>query len=352
MTTNRHRRVGDTQPNRSLRREGKSGPAGIAALALIGVASCGANGEPEAVVGVQRRLLSDDSGYITISIKQCPPVSFPNGGVGTVSCPVDDGFVLVGGGGRVVGEPVPGALLQASKPNGQSWFVQARDHVHPSAYQLQAASIGLMLQNIPYDSLRYLVDVETFNSGTPSHAPRTYNYEAMVPDGTGLTRPSPWIVLGGGASVHNLGGKQFLTESVPLLEYSIYASGWGCSSKDHEISYLDTVDCYIIRMQQCPYGAGTCLWSKTGAPTDFVSAAQGTGYRPASTTARGAITAIGAATYYNGAGRMLTAIWPGETGLANQSSLMVDSKDHDIPDSSVTFGGAVTLFSNDDESGN
>ncbi len=344
MMTNGERTVGSTQANRDVQRRRGSWPGGgIAAAIVICVAGCGAENEADVLVGTQSRLMTDDSGLVTVAITQCAPVSFP-GGFGSTSCPVAPGFVLVGGGARVVGEPEPGALLQASRPNGQSWFAQAKDHVHPCAFQLQAASIGLKLQGISQSALQAMVTVTVKNSGTPSHHPSVL-LDPPVLDNRVVT------TLGGGASVHDLGGQQLLTQSV-LNNGNGSIQSWTAASKDHEIAYLDTVDGYIITMPTCPVGLahGACLstFSELASSSPFRG-----GYNPVTLTTNHTDTGLapfvgvgGQAAYNVGgsAGRLLTAIWPTDVGDGINNTLLVDSKDHDLPEQQASIAISQELF--------
>jgi hypothetical protein len=148
-------------------------------------------------------------------------------------------------------------------------------------------------------------------------------------------------VLGGGAAVNTLNGQHLLTNTWPESGTFGYAIGWSSASKDQEISYLDTINTYLITIPRCPVGfVGGCLSS---FPWNFVSDIGG-GYRPATNTITGAVVGVGAATgYHSSAGRLLTAIWPADVHAGGESTLHVDSKDHDIPDSNETEGYQVVL---------
>jgi hypothetical protein len=171
MSPSQRERREESYPKACGRREHGYRSVGITIAILTCVAGCGAfreADEPDDVVESQTQLISDPTGLITVSITQCAAVSAPNGGVLAVGCPVDPKFVLVGGGGQVVGEPEPGALLQMSRPNRSSWVVQAKDHVHPGPFQLQAAAIGLQLTGVSQADLASMVTVTRVNSGTPA----------------------------------------------------------------------------------------------------------------------------------------------------------------------------------------
>jgi hypothetical protein len=57
----------------------------------------------------------------------------------------------------------------------------------------------------------------------------------------------------------------------------------------------------------------------------------------------GAVTGVGAQTLFTDVGRLLTAIWPTDTGISNQTTLFVSSKDHIERDTGSTLGFQVFL---------
>src|SRR5262245_35632418 len=97
------------------------------APSVVGLVGCGpaSSGDElsEPVAEVASALdFQDASGLVRIRVTTCAPVTShvePTSGrnVAESICPVDAGFVMVGGGAEIVGEGQPGALIKASKPN-------------------------------------------------------------------------------------------------------------------------------------------------------------------------------------------------------------------------------------------
>jgi len=88
----------------------------------------------------------DASGTVTVRIKQCTPTASQE--INTTTCPVDSGFVLIGGGAEILGEGSPGALLTASFPDFDltTWTASSKDHHLAFAHRLSAYSVGLKLR--------------------------------------------------------------------------------------------------------------------------------------------------------------------------------------------------------------
>jgi len=298
-------------------------------LALTGCsAEVGGDASEEVSRTEQQKLITDPTGTIQIAINTCSAVSF-SGGVHSVSCPAPSGFVLIGGGGQVVGQPEPGALLQASYPVGQSWLVRAKDHVHPSGYQLQAAAIGLKLSGVSQSDLQAMVSVTT-DAGTPAGH---LNFAQASP-------PSGNIVLGGGAQATSAGGQQLLFGSAPVLNSQSQVIGWSAASKDHVVSDIGNARSYVISIPACPAGfGGHCLLSYATHPNSTT----GTGYRPVTTPGTLVLSGAGAWANHTGAGRLLTAIMPIDQGFGNNNQVFANSKDHEVLDSGSTTADYVYL---------
>ncbi|HKP95049.1 MAG TPA: RICIN domain-containing protein [Fibrobacteria bacterium] len=67
----------------------------------------------------------DATGRIEIKIKTCDPTAAA--ATNCAYCTVDDGWARIGGGGQILGESNPGAMLQASYPD-PNFFTQANAH--------------------------------------------------------------------------------------------------------------------------------------------------------------------------------------------------------------------------------
>jgi len=180
----------------------------------------------------------------------------------TAGCQVDTAdFVLVGGGAEIFGDPVPGALLTTSKPNGNGWFVASKDHVDVGKHSLRAYAIGLRLAGYTATQLRGQVHVTTVNgsSGAVSSA-----FAGVPLDSNGDFE----LLLGGGAQTLTTG--QLLTASYPFN-----TTTWSAASKDHIVSAPGIVTAYAISIPRCPPGLGYCL---TNGNSNWFSST-GTGYR-------------------------------------------------------------------------
>jgi hypothetical protein len=317
-------------------------------IAIVGT-GCGAQPDDVGSVAVTTQaVLSDPTGTIHVTIGACSPVSF-SGGSQSLSCTWNSGgvptsalgLVTVGGGGQVVGEPVPGALLQASLPRASDganaapgwWIFGAKDHAHPSAFQLQMAVIGLQIQSVDARVLHSLVKVRQARSPSGQH----------VPTATAMALPGEVVLSGGGWCI---GQSQSLVQSQQLMWASTpfpqtgesTPTGWTVSCKDHEYSDPGYAEAFVVVMPRC-LPSGLCFASKTLASPNSVA---GGGYRPLEMSGNGAITGVGARTSWRGAGgRMLTSIFPYESTTGGM--LHADSKDHDIATPGYTAGYMIAL---------
>jgi len=281
------------------------------------------------VAEAQSQLLTDPSGTITIQIKKCPAVAFA-GGTAQLTCGVDPGFVIAGGGAEILGTPQPGALLTASYPNGNfAWTVRAKDHVHPSSFTLQATAIGLKLSGVSAATLSSLMFISTQTAPQPGHLTNAFN----------LNLPPGFVAIGGGASITSPGGNQLLFTSEPFGSPS-GLFGWRAGSKDHVISDVGSAVAYLITIPECPVGfVGGCLAVSVLATPDT---AVGAGYQSISRTQVGLVSSVGGRSGFNGAGRLLTALAPTDLGNGS-SSVFVRSKDHEVVDTGFLEAEQVTL---------
>jgi vibriolysin len=284
----------------------------------------------ESVASAHSELLTDPTGTIQVVIRQCAIQSF-SGGLHSTSCTVPSDFVMIGGGGQVVGQPVPGALLQASEPAGSSvWYIQAKDHVVGSSYQLQAAVVGLKLAGVSQSALQSLVTITQTVATPAGHSTTAFAFP-----------PAGHVVLGGGALATSPGGQQLLSGTAPYpTSTGSVPSAWVASAKDHVVSDIGNVKAFVISIPACPPGFGACLTSKVVRATS----PSGGGYRSITMSSTSLVTGFGAtADYGAGAGRLLTAIWPTDLAFGNESTLFVNSKDHQIASPGTTTGFQITL---------
>lgn len=278
---------------------------------------------------------------ISVSIATNSGSSSGAGVIGSSPNVATFGYALVGGGGGVVGEPVPGALLRDSHPDrnatGQFWDMAIMPHLHPAPFSYQISSIGMKLVGVTADALSSMVTI-TQATGTASHKS---SVTAFAPAGH--------VVLGGGATAPSIsdqtGEEQLLVASIPHSGPTTL-DGWTATSKDHEVSYIDSVTAYVISIPRCPPGfTGGCLQSKA---LGFASSTGG-GYRPVSATLisgiNGVVTGLGGKAVYAGPGRMLTNMSAQEVVSTNEVNIHADSKDADLADPGGTFVYAVVLNS-------
>jgi hypothetical protein len=297
--------------------------------AILNNSGCTAtDGDTEENLATQSQLVTDPTGKITISITQCAATGLAPGEQST-TCPVASGFVLIGGGGQVLGRPSPGDLLQRTEPSGQGWFVLARDLVHESSYQLRAAAIGLQLDGVSQSALASMVAI------TSAVGPTGHSSTA-----TAASPNSDFIVIGGGARAVANANQHSLVASMPLTDSTGKVVSWAATSKDHVNSDPGFITSFAISIPRCPAGfTGGCLATNVAS----ASSGRGTGYQDATVTTTGAVSGVGAQAIFSNAGRLLTTIWPTDTGIANQTSLLAVSKDHIVADSGSSVAYQVLL---------
>jgi hypothetical protein len=298
---------------------------GAAALGLLASgAGCGLDTGDDAVVSRQAALTSEDfsdsSGLVHIRIKICDwsaPAQHP-----FATCTVDPDFVLVGGGAEVEGSAGGGGLLTLSSPcNKTTWGAGSADHVVAYAHRVRAYAIGMALSGMSAATLSSQVTI-TQQLSNPSHAPSAI----AQPSGNDV------LLLSGGATSNPSGGAgQLLTGSFPAIS----DTAWEATAKDHQVSDVTTVTAFAISIPRCPaqWTAFKCL----RAVSAFQQASSGSGYAEMDvlTPAGGyAPIGIGARAFYNGAGRMLTDLFPTIGPLLNGATTF--SKDHNIADPGAT----------------
>ncbi len=127
---------------------------GFINLGILLASGCGLT--PDAQEGDVEQAITSDftdaSGTVTVRIKQCAPT--PPQEI-TTTCPVDSGFVLIGGGAEILGEGSPGALLTASFPDVglTTWTASSKDQNLFFPHQLSAYSVGLKLAGVSPQTL-------------------------------------------------------------------------------------------------------------------------------------------------------------------------------------------------------
>jgi len=235
-------------------------------------------------------------------------------------CVVPAGWVLVGGGAEIAGEPVPGALLTSNGPlNGGAygklkwWYVGAKDHGQSQNTQIRGYVMGLQLSGLSEAQLRNAMGITCTQSG-----------QSNTPVAVAIIGANH-ILVGGGAHATYNGAGQLLFESV-------HAGGaWRAKSKSHIWADPGWVTACSISIERCPVGyTGGCLHTESeGAsgpnmggytatplwtwPTDF------------------AMTAVGAWAISGSNGRFLTDFILHVSPTGPGGAATVWSKDHILP---------------------
>jgi hypothetical protein len=239
--------------------------------------------------------------------------------------------VLVGGGYALdpgISE-APGVLLTASYPfafSHNTWTVSTQEHIFPHSHRVQASVLGLKLAGLSADQL--ISQMETVGA----EGPQGSSSEAVAQLSPGM------LLVGGGAATAFSGAGHFLTASQPWLTTS-----WRAASKDHGIADMGTVFAYAIGIKQCPVGfLGGCLISRNvGRGKTCGGGFCGDLFLYQSEPAVWAMTSIGAASTYNGAGRLLDHLEM--EGLTIPTNMNTRSKDHQFPDTGMLFAYLVEL---------
>src|SRR5262245_8500278 len=249
----------------------------LAALSGCGPGSPG--DEPSEMVATVASALDfqDATGLVRIRVKTCDPVSshlepITGKNVAESICPVDDGWVMVGGGAEIVGEGQPGALLRASKPNPfpfgtgtdfTSWVGRSADNrlannTGAFPHQLRTFVIGMQLEGMDATTLAgNLIPGQDNVTGT-----NTGN-----PTATSTITNSGFVVIGGGVEVlptaiqqpENLFPTLYLTESRPDG-----SNGWRVTARNNQTGDVGSVKTYATAIRRCPTGwRGKCLTVST-----------------------------------------------------------------------------------------
>jgi hypothetical protein len=162
--------------------------AALLAAATLGGCEAAPDGE---VVRTTSALTNYDYtvGKLHVRMKACDPTA-PPAGHNWTTCPVDPGFVVVGGGAEVVGgdSMQPGALLYASIRSGESWAAGSKHHVYQNPRTLRAYSLGLRIDGVSETDLR-----TKFIRRVSAESPWGERLYARV------NGPAGFILIGGGA---------------------------------------------------------------------------------------------------------------------------------------------------------
>lgn len=270
-----------------------------------------------------------ESGILTVRIKTCPrpPVA---SGLQFLQCPGEPDFVVVGGGGNVVGTPSPGALMTGSYlvPGGDAWEADFKTHHSSGSYQAQAYSISLKVKNWSAATLKSNLKYVTVSS---SYAARPY-IDAQLPPN--------YVLVGGGGWVQGVGPGILLMEMEPWFEGVSKTWRWrvgGSYHLDYDIGYATAT---IVGLRSCvsPY----CFSSTVDS---IQSPTVSTGYATASLgiNPQRVLSAIGGVSVQDGLGRFLTHLIPYETGSIGAPGAFVRTKDRSVTSRGSVWADAVSL---------
>ncbi|MFG2528130.1 hypothetical protein [Streptomyces sp. NPDC048516] len=232
------------------------------------------------------------------------------------ACTVDEGFVVIGGGGS--GEISPGALLTASYPGNdrRRWLVSSKDHNVSSPHRVTAYAIAMKINGMtPGDLLANLRFKET-TSGNSAH-----------PEAASGVDPG-FELISGGFRVNTSGAGNLATASFPEL-----GPEWRARSKDHKISSLATITVFSIALRKTLPRVGTV---QRGESSNLSGKSVHPGTQ-AFLSADFALTGVGAETHTDGPGQLLWSLAPQES--VGQTGTNANSKDHQL-----SSPGKITAF--------
>lgn len=313
----------------------------------MGLAGCGleaSEGESAEVTGTQHQAVTvtcdatqydgcwqstDITGALTVRVyrgKWSASSGFP-----AASVRVESGYVTVGGGAEIEGEPNPGALLITSlpRPDKVAWIAESKHHKYEQMHRIRAYSIGLKISGIDVATLKSQVTYTTVTSGVSGFPTAT----ASIPN------PSQNLLLGGGAAAapDAVGGAGLLlTGSFP----NSGLSGWTVTAKHHEISSPGTATATAISM---PKFIGSFSLESAAFSGNSGSAAVYATATVNNTSGLQVPVGVGAQGIgTTGAGRLLTDMYPLPipTGFGGISAT---SKAHGVSDPGITQGWLMTL---------
>lgn len=245
------------------------------------------------------------------------------GSICHVEVPVDEGFVLVGGGAWADYGAGQGALLTASYPKDDftTWVAESKDHFISSPHYLHVYAIGIRLNGVSRSTLLNYMDYSSQLSPVMNH-PST---SATVHEG--------YRLIGGGARVFWYGYGNLLTASYPLNGYT-----WSVGSKDHHMSDPSRIQAYAIGITtgNIPgFGTLTVRLGNVqsgyvaGGPVDIESAVD-YGY---------VYSCWGGRSTWTNYGRLLTRIGPSYV----TNHFFVSSKDHMFLDGGTTSAHFIEI---------
>jgi hypothetical protein len=269
-------------------------------------------------------------GQMTIRIKSCWKVTFA-AGPHTVTCFPEPGFVTIGGGGNVVGTPIPGALMTGSYLTADdSWAAAFKNHHSSNGYTIQSHMIGIKFAAVSYAQLKSLRRVTTGRSTEASASPFAL---AGMPTGHKL--------VGGGGYLEYGSNGLLLTTTQPFNFGSPTLLGWMVAGKKHIDHDTGFAVAQSISLPSC-FG-NVCL---TSFAESVESADVETGYATATMAPFGsnALTSIGGTAVDDGVGRFLTHLVPYVNGSIGEiPGVFAGSKDRSLASAGSTYARVMSL---------
>jgi hypothetical protein len=253
-----------------------------------------------------------------------------------IICQPGNGFVAVGGGAWA--EAVSfGGFLTASYPRDASftaWVGRSKDHVIGEAHTLHVFVIGLKAGDLTPPELRNHLSFTTAVSGVST----TPTAVAVLPQG--------YRLISGGAESLATGAGQLLTGS--SAGCAVAADGkaiddncrvWVASAKAHFFSNAAAVKAYAVGIRTLPAGLGELDIRYRASQ---VSGGGGLHAIDKVVSSDFVVSGIGGATFWNGAGRMLSRLSPAGGDFVNDR-VSIWSKDHLQADGGSTIGLLVEI---------
>ena len=226
--------------------------------------TAGPSGTALSKVGANIRSQVDRSGHLETRWYECASPTPTNHN--TVSCQVEPGFLVVGGGAYADYGTGSGALLTESRPldwNLNTWVASSKDHMRSCLHTLHVYVIGMRLKK---SDGTYMSDYDLWNySYMDTKTGSISSYPQSV-----VTAIYP-IVTGGGARTNWSGAGNLLIRSAYL------GSQWAGQGRDLSVVDRTTVTSYIISFKRSIPGVGNfavnSISQSVNTPANFVGTA-------------------------------------------------------------------------------
>lgn len=295
-------------PNRRVIPPTEYLPEGVSALARDGVST-----------------FTDATGRVHIQVVECADLSVTGRHLLGFVCETDPEFVVVGGGAKVEQtEPAAGALLYESRPldgNLSGWVASSKEHGKFDVHRLRVFAIGLRLNGISDFQLWQNMTLRSSMAETAVSKP---DHAELFPDGR-------FTVVGGGAAMAfnpSTCMGNLLTGSMP------HFNGWRARGKDHVFGCPAHGVAYAIGLKPFIDGFGP-LEIHLQRTSQFFDIPEGARSHTTILPSGFAPAGIGGQTLWQGDGRLLTEISPGNR------SVTVSDKDHLKKSGKFTLEAAI-----------